>query len=589
MRAHPAILAALALSGCYLSHGRDAPAAARDASVPDAARSDAEPDDAGPPPPPRCALAPTAELFVASHPDGSMSAPDLVRAGDRLALVMFLSDTVRHPVVVMSHADLGLTEVTEPRRVGEESHGWAEAAWTGDALGLCWNADPGGPSALRFREVEGLDGPLGPRRDFAPEDGSCLDLAYADGRYAMIWRRLDFDVDPAQVDTMFAIIDRSGELVGEPVVLARADYPGVSASLLTTEEGFVSLTGLEDGVRVVALRRDGSVLRETTLPIEGAGYTAAALRGDRLALLSLEGPTETRRLVLRVFERGERLLHERVIEDGAPSASYPRVVARPEGFALLWAQGSRPTYRAMILSVDPDGRPLGPRRVLHEGQHSGYGGPSMVSVDGDVDDAVFVAMSRPPPDSPGAREAMHLERWDCAPVEDACEAQDASPVRCDGEERVFGFAWTGESCAPVIGCECVGEDCDALVPTRGACESDREACPAPRCETADDAYVGLCASNDVEAGRATTIWVDALRCDRCAPPTCRVTPSGPGTLALHLEQCGDCVCDGRPETIECALPPLAPGTWTLEGPGAARLTITARPYWERPTPERVCE
>ena len=90
MRAHPAIPAALALSGCYLSHGRDAPAAARDASVPDDARSDAEPDDAGPPPPPRCALAPTAELFVASWGAfGLPHTPELLGPASLVAHTLF--------------------------------------------------------------------------------------------------------------------------------------------------------------------------------------------------------------------------------------------------------------------------------------------------------------------------------------------------------------------------------------------------------------------------------------------------------------------------------------------------------------------
>ena len=41
-------------------------------------------------------------------------------------------------------------------------------------------------------------------------------------------------------------------------------------------------------------------------------------------------------------------------------------VARPEGWLLIWSEGSRPSFRTLMLSIDPNGQPLGPRAVYLE-------------------------------------------------------------------------------------------------------------------------------------------------------------------------------------------------------------------------------
>ncbi|MBN8616811.1 MAG: hypothetical protein J0L92_39875 [Deltaproteobacteria bacterium] len=40
----------------------------------------------------------------------------------------------------------------------------------------------------------------------------------------------------------------------------------------------------------------------------------------------------------------------------------------------------------------------------------------------------------------------------------------------------FGFAWSGSRCFVVQGCECIGEDCDALFADEASCYAAHTAC-----------------------------------------------------------------------------------------------------------------
>jgi hypothetical protein len=535
------------------------------------------------------------ERFIASHPDGSMHAPDLFRAGDRLGVLMFQSDTIGHPVVVLSHTDLTLDDVTGPRRVGEESHSWGEAAWTGDAVGVCWDGDPGGAGALRFRQVDGLDGDLGPRTDFEPPTGPCTELVYAHGVYGITWRQEHFDEEPARVETAVGVMTESGELVAEPTMIASDAYPGRSPSLVATDDGFLALVHVEDGLRMVRVDPRGSVVDDRLIALSSVSYTAAALRHDRLGLLSLAGPTDTRSLIFRIATLDGRVLVERRIEGGAPTSAYPRIAARPEGWALLWAESSRPSTRAMILSLDPDGVPLAPRRPLYDGTHSGYGGPSLLS----IEESIYVGISHEGPEPPMGREGTYVQRWECsAPSEDLCRAQQAQPGDCDGD-HVWGFRWTGDRCAPVVGCasDCIGADCDSLPSTRIACESDRAECDAIACPPTTASLARLCAPAQLSSSASRSIdveiWTDGCPCT--PRPRCRVEATGERELTLSFEQCADpvpdCECDPTEpvrRSLTCVLPPLAPGDWTLRADGAEPLTLTATPPWETPGSALIC-
>jgi len=524
-----------------------------------------------------------------------MHAPDLFRADDRIGVLMFQSDTIGHPVIVMSHTDLALDEVSDPRRVGEEAHGWGEAAWTGDAVGVCWDGDPDGAGALRFREVDGLDGELGRRTDFAVENGPCMELVYAHGVYAMTWRHEDFDVDPAQVETMFAVMARSGELVSDPLTLTSADYPGRSPSLVATDEGFIVVVQVEGGLRMIDVDPMGAPRTDRVISLADMSFSSVAVRDDVLALLSLEGPADTRSLVFRIVTRGGRVLRERRIEAGAPTGAYPRIAARPEGWALVWTEGFRPSERAMMLSLDPAGAPLASRRTLYQGSHSGYGGPAMLS----VDDAVYVALSHAGDEAPTGREGTYVQRWECSdPAEDMCRAQQAQAGDCAGE-HVWGFRWTGDRCAPVVGCgsDCIGEDCNTLSRTQVACESDRAECAAIACPSTTASLATLCAPAELPSSTShlleVEIWGDGCPCT--PQPRCRVEATGERELTVSFEQCADpvldCECEPREpvrQPLTCVAPPLAAGEWTVRADGAEAVFVRVVAPWEMAAEGRVC-
>lgn len=61
-----------------------------------------------------------------------------------------------------------------------------------------------------------------------------------------------------------------------------------------------------------------------------------------------------------------------------------------------------------------------------------------------------------------------------AALHDGCEAMDAV-----GDGNCFcamGFAWDGDACVMLGGCECVGADCDSLTETEEECLAAHESC-----------------------------------------------------------------------------------------------------------------
>lgn len=62
---------------------------------------------------------------------------------------------------------------------------------------------------------------------------------------------------------------------------------------------------------------------------------------------------------------------------------------------------------------------------------------------------------------------------DCAP---SCTAQDA---RGEGDcEIARGWAWNGNACLRVSGCECIGADCGSLFPSEASCTARYAHCPS---------------------------------------------------------------------------------------------------------------
>lgn len=337
------------------------------------------------------------------------------------------------------------------------------------------------------------------------------------------------------------------------------------------------------------------MVRARDLDAPGAVFAHGDVREGQLAVLSIRGAAETRSLVLTLMDERLAPVFERVLEDGAPTASNPRVLARPEGWVLVWGLGRRPTYRTMQMSLDPEGVPLAPRQVLHAGNNSSYGATSPIS----VDDSVYVGISHPEADDPTGREGVYIQRWDCdEPPRDPCRAQEASAADCVRGHMV-GWRWTGEDCEPVIGCDtpCTGPDCEALAETRFACLSDRRECMPRECRAAAATAEMACGPLEVVANRSSylTVTVSADACPCVPPPVCRARVSGALELSLDLVRCEEDVpeCDCAPGPtrrldLECWLPPMEAGTWVLSSPGTERFELEVRPPWETPSREELC-
>ena len=78
---------------------------------------------------------------------------------------------------------------------------------------------------------------------------------------------------------------------------------------------------------------------------------------------------------------------------------------------------------------------------------------------------------------------------ECLP-DPACAALDAVGV---GDcEAFFGYTWDGEACVGVSGCECSGDDCGSLFDEPAACEAAYAECTSGVCEADAAEGVGEC-------------------------------------------------------------------------------------------------
>jgi hypothetical protein len=368
-----------------------------------------------------------------------------------------------------------LSTSTAPAVVGEESHGWGEPAWTGSALGLCWHTDPGMVGRTSFRLLERDGDRIGGRVDLDMEGEACLGLVHGGGRFLASWRhKVHTDDDPFDIATRVQVLDADGTPVGEPLELVEGPYPGTTPSLAWTGEAFLVVHPDDGMLEFLWLDLDGDIVGEDRLSAPGAAFCDVAERDDLIAAAWVTGERYERGLHFQVLDPdlvplgGELLLEE----DGTGAAS-PDVAAAPDGWAVSWHVGSGEEAYSMILHVDEVGIPRQPRILVYETQNSGYGGPTMLPVGPDL----LVGISYYPDDTSWL-EQVHLHRFACTAGEmDVCARQDAEVGwgLCD-DPVLFGWKWTGESCQEVLGCECTGEDCDALARSRWDCISDRTHC-----------------------------------------------------------------------------------------------------------------
>jgi len=141
-------------------------------------------------------------------------------------------------------------------------------------------------------------------------------------------------------------------------------------------------------------------------------------------------------------------------------------------------------------------------------------------------------------DAPVALDAPVADGGPDAPSAN-CAAQEARAMgSCD---LVLGVLWTGSSCAFLSGCTCVGADCGALYPDRGACLTARAGCTRA-CGGRSPFGSPTCEANEFCAYTLADI------CGRAdAPGVCTPRPPGcpdPGGTPV-------CGCDGVEYPSEC--------------------------------------
>ncbi len=581
----------LMAEGCYLSHGRRS-----DAAVPGELDGGLPPlRDAGPDAPPiPCRLERMTEVTLRDPGTHAAQAPDAVWTGSELAVAMMEGggDT-SHPVVTMVTASANLSEVSRPRTIGEESHGWGEIEAAGGAITLCWHGDPGGDGRTMIRQV--LDGAeLGPRRDHDPEGEACLDLVASADHLLVAWRHPVGTGGDTMIETRAQVVLLDGEPIGEPLVLARGPYPGRSVALAATTETFFAAVSPEDGtLRVLEISAVGDVLREQELIGPDLRGASIAADGERVALLIGRGPPEVRALDVLVLDRRLAPMGTpRTLADGAPTATSGSIHTGPAGWVVTWVEGYRPGTALTMLRLDRAGNAQEPRVRAFTGTNSGYGGPALARNGNEL----YLAFSATPGDSYDRLLAQH---WACvASAVDVCAPQEAFDGLCHGGEPVM-WRWDGSDCVPLqCWSSCGGPDCDRVASSRFGCLSDHAVCMRSSCEgTTEPAPIGrACADSvSVRAGDAVRVNVErTMECPCGASLSCSVSVAEPFVLALETTMCRppiDCDCaPGIPETLRasCDLPPLSAGTWTVRGDGVEPLTITVVEPWEMPTPEAAC-
>jgi hypothetical protein len=486
------LVLAAAHAGCWLSTGRDF-AMTADASLPDAADApddaafdpgpdgdipdldaadpDAEPDI--PPPPCLYGLMGVRLLAESGH---ATKAPDLVWTGSDVGVVVAEMDgDIGHPVVSMTRVAPDLASQTPLRVIGEESHGWGEAAWTGEALGLCWHTDPGwvGRTALRLLDRDG--NALGGRVDLDFEGEACLDLVYGSNMFLAAWRHSVWVDEDYLIDSRIQLLDGDGTPAAEPVDLGRSEYPGYSPSSVFDGSRFIAAMAADDGIELTWVETSGEISRHESLDAPGAAFAALGERDGWIALFWTRGPRDERGLVFQVFDEALRPQSELLIAADGSGSGHPEIVPAADGWVLAWYQGPSDDPLAMVLHLDERGNVMEPRRAMVVGPNSEYGGPALLS----VDNMLFAALSYPP-DFMSGHEQVHLLRYECTPGQyDICAYQEAEiPVVCD-DPVTIGWRYTGgDRCEKLVGCpgDCVGADCAWLARTEWDCLADRQHC-----------------------------------------------------------------------------------------------------------------
>jgi hypothetical protein len=473
----------LLLTACYGSGGRSHIRGDDAATNPDTALDtfeDTSEDTIAPDtiePDPACIYELVAERQISDEAH-TVDAPSLFWDGSDVGLVGFEGGGAMtvHSFVSLYDVLPDLSGHTDHGLIGEESHGWGEIAWTGEALGLCWHSDPGFVGRTGFRLHDRDGSALGSRVDLDMDGEACLDLAYGVDRFLAAWRHyMWIDDDELWIETRIQVLDADGTPLGEPEAVAFGDYPGTTPALEWTGREFIAAVPGEDRIAFHWIGPDGTFYREAGIIAPGAAYCEFAMTDDGVAVLWAAGERWERGLYLTILDgMFEPVSGNILLEEIGVGANGPEVLAAPDGWILAWHVESEEDNHATLLHTDADGIPREPRRVIYEGRNCGYGGPAILQLEDDL----FVAISHYPDSEAPSLEQMYMLKYTCeAGAMDVCAPQDAdiSWGICDDPFTV-GWKWDGGSCQELFGCDCLGADCSRIARTRWDCLSDRWHC-----------------------------------------------------------------------------------------------------------------
>ncbi len=480
MRTLTTVACAILASGCFSSYALTA-VSEDTSSTPDTPLDPATDTDASTDtimPDTACMFEIEGSRQLVAPTDHETDAPRVYWTGSHVGVLMFESGgSIPHSYVSHTSAEPDLSANTPTMLVGEESHGWGEASWTGSRLGMCWYSDPAMVGRTAFRLLEADGSPVGPMVDIDFEGGSCVGIEYGNGNFLVAWRHEREVAGEWMVDSRVQMLDGTGHAVGDHTDLHEAIYPGLQADLIFTGDRFMVAQPQGDIVQLYDVDDSGELTHSLSIDWPGASYCDMALAGEVLGLACLSGERGLRGLRLVLIDvRGDLVADPLNVEQDGAGAAFPDLVAVPDGWALSWHRGSYPEpEHAFVLHLDEKGVPREPRIVVYNDRNSGYGGPSIAA----TSDLLFLGISHYPASSPLPWEQVHLYRLRCVPgAPDVCDPMDVHLLSTCDDPGPLGWFWNGAGCQLLMACpgDCEGDGCTRLAPALSDCELDHAHC-----------------------------------------------------------------------------------------------------------------
>jgi hypothetical protein len=381
-----ALLASLALAGCYLSHERGEPldAAPRDVGRPRDVEMRA-PDA----PVSRCCPAWRFDrtVEVDSFTEGTVTPRLVPIEGDLGVVVTGPSDAAGPSGAHLVRYQRDLSFHGRPVAVTTGSFTWGQPASSGDLVAVCWGTDGG--NVVRAYRVDGT--PIAPQALLDPEpETPCVDAVYSEGEFTFLWL--------AGIGATARIVGRDGERGAGFSTAAE----GVRSASMAPTPGGVAIALLADETHVVEWAAAGRSLtldRSEHLRIVRTGHEIALVR-----TVVREGPVSIEVIVLHRLDAASLEPIAGPVDLVTFSPTAPRYAATPGTCAGEVMLG---TDRPSLAVIAPGGARFD--------EHVSGGDPGTLMGDTSVlvlgDDA-YVAFSSV---APGELERrVRIERYVCA-------------------------------------------------------------------------------------------------------------------------------------------------------------------------------